>query len=348
MLRYNCWQTLKNSMDKEQVKFAKLFHDCKKKAVKEIKICYHPKCNKNSINSHILQKNGILSSIATDNHLWEHQINQFKEPHFYFKKTGINEIFSFNCFCKEHDNQLFKKIESDKIDFKDYESLLLFTLRTIYNEKFRKEVNIRMFELMIEKGDLRPEQKAFMNSHIAQEKLGIQDLKANETDIWVDLNTNSQTFVFEVRELNLIEMCLSAFYNYETTLEMNAYKIKYGKDMERISEIFINLFPHNDKSILIMGYNKKDEIKVKGYFYTFFKESEKRVQRKITNLFLFACETWVISKSFYESRIKGIEDVIAFATEYSTNNMNERQSFPLNFCSNNFKSDMRKWKKNVC
>ena len=190
---------------------------------------------------------------------------------------------------------------------------------------------------MIEKGDLRSEQKQYMRSHIEQEKLGIQDLKENETDIWLDLNNQNESFVFEVCELNPIEICLSAFFNYETTLEMNEYRIKYGKGMERVSEIFINLFPYKGKSILIMGYNKKDERKVKGYFYTYFKESEKRVQRKITNLFLFACETWVISKSFYKNNIQGIEDIIAYATEYSTNNMNERQNFPLNFCSLNFK-----------
>lgn len=330
------------------MEFAKLFLDCKKKAIREIKTCYHPECNEKSINSHILQKNGILSSIAFDNHLWEHQINPFKTPHFYFKKTGINDIFSFNCFCERHDNELFKKIETKNIDFKDYECLLLFTLRTIYNEKFRKEVNIRMYELMIEKGDLMPEQEQFMINHVEQEKLGILDLKANENDIWSDLNNKSESFVFEVRELKLIEICLSAFYNYETTIEMNNYRIKYGKDMDRISEIFINLFPFKGKSILIMGYNKKDEKKVKGYFYTFFKESEKRVQRKITNLFLFACETWVISNDFYIEKIKGIENIIADASNYSTKNMNERQSFPLNFCSSNFKNDMKKWKKNVC
>lgn len=63
--------------------------------------------------------------------------------------------------------------------------------------------------------------------------------------------------------------------------------------------------------------------------------------------FLFACETWVVSKRFYENKIQGIEDIVAFANEYSTKNINERQSFDLNFCSNNFKNDMKKWIKNV-
>ena len=334
-------------MDKDQIKFAKLFHDSKKKAVKQIKTYYHPECDLPSINSHILQKNGILSSIAKDNHLWEHQINQFKEPRYYFKKTGINEIFSFNCFCKIHDNQLFKKIEGTEIDFTDYESLLLFTLRTVYNEKFRKEVNIKMLELIIKNGSLRPDQIYFLNKHIEQEKLGIQDIRNNELDIWFDLKNKTESFVFEVREISQIELCLSAFYNYETTLEMNMYRMKYGKDMERVSDIFINLFPYKDKSILLMGYNKKDEDKVKSYFYTFFKESEKRVQRKITNLFLFACETWVISEKFYNKNIKGIEDIIAYATEHMLKTYNERQYYPLNFCLDNFKSDMKKWKKRL-
>ena len=332
-------------MNKDNIKFAKLFHDSKKKAIKEIKTCYHPECNSPSINSHILQKNGILSSISKDSHLWEHQINQFKESKFYFKKTGIKDVFSFNCFCKLHDNLLFKKIENNDIDFTDYESLLLFTLRTIYNEKFRKEVSVRVYELIIQNGYLKPEQVYIFNKHIEQEKLGLQDILNNEIDIWTDLKNKTESYVFEFREINQIEMCLSAFFNYETTLEINLYRMKYEKDMDRVSNIFINLFPYKEKSILLMGYNKKDEIKVKAYFYTFFKESEKRVQRKITNLFLFACETWVISENFYINKIKGIEDIIAFATEYVIKTHNERLNLPLNFCSNNFKADMKKWKK---
>ena len=40
--------------------------------------------------------------------------------------------------------------------------------------------------------------------------------------------------------------------------------------------------------------------------------------------------------------------VIAYATEHMIESYNERQFYPLSFCSENFKSDMKKWKKNVC
>lgn len=330
-------------MNTEQIQFSKFFHETKKAAIKSIVSCYHPYCNEKSINSHILQKNGILSSISKDNHLWEHVLNQFKEPHFQFKRTGINEIFSFNCFCQKHDSELFKSIETENIDFKSYKSCLLFTLRTIYNEKFRKEVNIKIYETILVSELYKNKNLEFIKLTLEQEKLGWNDLLQNENDIWKDLNENSQSFVFEVREIEKIELCLSAFFNYETTIEMNLYRHQYGKDMDRISDIFINLFPYKNKSVLLMGYNKIDEKSVKGYFYTYFKESEKRVQRKLTNLFLFACETWVISEKLYTQKFKGIEDAIAYASKYSIKNYNERQNFALNMFLENFKFEMQKW-----
>ena len=59
-----------------------------------------------------------------------------------------------------------------------------------------------------------------------------------------------------------------------------------------------------------MAYNKKDEKKLKGYFYTFFKEKEKRVQKRVTNLVLFQCETWVSSDKFYKKTLKELKNYI--------------------------------------
>ncbi|MDM1679911.1 hypothetical protein HX069_12205 [Myroides odoratimimus] len=330
-------------MNDIKLKYQQFIHESKRGAIKSIKKCYYPGCLEPSINSHILQKNGILSKIAKDNHLWEHVINEFKEESFQFKRTGINEIFSFKCFCKTHDNMLFKKIELGEINFMDYNSCLLFTLRTIYNEIFRKEVNLMIYNDLLKSGFVPEENLFFLKETIKQEELGRLDLEANAFDIWNDLKGGGESFIFEVRSLLKIDLCLSAFFNYETTLEMNSYKLNYGKDMNRVSEIFINFFPYNNESILLMGYNKKDEKKVKPYFNTFFKESEKRVQRKLTNLFLFACETWVISDGLYNKKIKGIEEEVIYASKYSMYTYNERHNFPLNIFIDSFKSDIKKW-----
>src|SRR5690606_21800443 len=136
----------------------------------------------------------------------------------------------------------------------------------------------------------------------------------------------TESYVFEKREMTEIDLCLSAFYNYDTSEEMNAYRNKHGKDMERVAEIFINIFPYKNQSVLLKGYHKKDENKVKGYFYSFFKESEKKVQRKLTNLMLFQCETWVVSDKLFTRKIKGIESLFADAVSFSTQNLNERRN----------------------
>ena len=75
--------------------------------------------------------------------------------------------------------------------------------------------------------------------------------------------------------------------------------------------------------------------------------NEKRVQRRLTNLMLFQCETWVVSDKFYKTKIHGIENLFADGTSFSLNNPNERRNFNLNIYKDSFKEDFDKWNKNI-
>lgn len=330
----------------EEIKIAKAFHDCKSKAIDEIKICFHPTCNEKSINSHILQKNGILSSIAEEGHVTEMHINKFKENPHSFRKIGINKAFSFNCFCQTHDTELFKTIEIEEIDFSNYRNLLLFTLRTVYNEKFRKLVNVNMYECLIQNhSDLYDID--FLEGQLSQEKLGVTDLQKTEDVIWKDIDTGSESYVFNVREISKKEICLSAFYNYETSIELQRYIFKHHKDKEDVIDIFVNLFPHKNKSVFMMAYKKDNESDVKAYINEFFTENEKRLERKITNLMMFQCETWVVSNKFYSKKIEKNEEAFSYAVSFSGRNMNERKFFDLNVFQDDFGNKYRIFKKNA-
>jgi len=329
-------------MEQELI-LAKAFHDCKTKGIKNINKCFHPNCNDKSINSHILQKNGILSTIAKDGHVVEMQINKYNENVHSFKKIGIKNAFSFNCFCLKHDTELFKTIELQEIDFTIYKNLLLFTLRTIYNEKFKKLVNIEMYKCLIA---THPDlfDIYYLTGCLRQERLGLKDLEKSEQVIWKDLNTDSESYIFKTREITKKEICLSAFYNYETSLELLQYRQKNGKEKDDVSDIFVNIFPYKDKSVLMMAYKKENEF-VKSYFNEFFTESEKRLERKITNLMMFQCETWAISDKFYKTKILKVEKAFSFATEFSVENMNERKFFDLNIFQEDFPQKFEKFKK---
>ncbi|MBV5330322.1 MAG: hypothetical protein JZU65_22280 [Chlorobium sp.] len=327
-----------------ETQIAKAFHECKSKAIKKQCICFHPGCDKKSINSHILQKNGILSAIAEDNHVVEMNFNKFTAVEHGFKRVGINKAFSFNCFCVDHDTELFRSIEVEEIDFSDYKNLILFTLRTIYNEKFHKLVNIDMYNCLLKShSDIMD--NIVIEGMLKNEMLGLKDIEVTENQIWVDIKTGSQSFIFNIRDISRKDICLSAFYNYETTEELETYLEIHGRAKEKVTDIFVNLFPYKDRSIFMMSYKKENEKLVKGYINAFFSDNEKRLERKITNLMMFQCETWAVSNKFYINNIAKTEDAFAFAVEFSLKNMNERKFFDLNIFRADFPAKYNEFRR---
>jgi hypothetical protein len=319
----------------ENIERANAFHKSKANAIKKITQCFYPGCTNKAINSHILQKNGIISSIAEDGHVYEMEISKYKETEHLFEKIGVNKAFSFSCFCQHHDTELFKSIENGNIDFLNYRNCLLFTLRTIYNEKFRKLVNIGMLNQLISKSSTLFDIN-HLRKNIEGSELGIKDIEKMEKLIWGDLNNGTESFIFKIREISKLDVCLAAFYNYETSQELEEYYNIHHKQKEDVSDIFINLFPYKNKSILLMGYKKQDGKTVKAYVNEFFSDNEKRLERKITNLMMFQCETWIISNTFYKKTIEKNEEAFDFAVEFSENNYNERKWFDLNIFRNDF------------
>ncbi|MFC6098107.1 hypothetical protein ACFPVY_15755 [Flavobacterium qiangtangense] len=323
---------------------AKAFQDCKARAIKKIKYCFVPGCNEKSINSHILQRNGILSTIAEESHVMQLEINQFREPNIFFNRVGLKEAFSFNCFCNNHDTELFKNIETADIDFTNYKNRLLFTLRTIYNEKFRKLVNIDVYQCLTDnhsdKFDIEIlKEKSFTDN------LGLEDIVRTENLIWNDLNNNTESFVFKIREIEYKEICLSAFYNYETSEELQFYIMMNRKHKEEVIDIFVNLFPYKNKSVFMMGYKKSEEKEVINYINNFFKGNEDVLESRITNLMMFQCETWAISNSFYKKRIFGNDNIFKYAVNFSANNYNERLFFDINIFKDDFITKFNLFKK---
>jgi hypothetical protein len=322
----------------KDLEMAKAFDASKKYAISSILDCYHPECNEKSINSHILQESGILSKIAPNRYLRKRLINKYYKNDTYFQTSPISKAFSFNGFCYKHDNDLFELIEKEDINFKDYNSLIRFTLRTIYYEKYLKERNIKMNEyLVLNHSDLF-NINILLNGN-SEDKLGISDLEKTQSLIWNDINTGTESFIFNFREIEKNEICLASFFTYDTTEELN----RIGQN--EISNIFVIMFPYKDKSLLIMGYEKTDAKKVKGYVNSFFKENEKRLKRMLTNILLFNCENWVCSERFYNERIKQSEGCFFKTLEFSANakNKKERNFFDLNIFEKSFSGKLNIW-----
>lgn len=181
-----------------------------------------------------------------------------------------------------------------------------------------------------------------LKEKIEDRKLAIQDLKTIENIIYKDLTEGTEQFVFNHRKIPRIGLCVSTFFTYDTDEEIEEIEKNIGSKMDRLTELFISVFPYENGSILLMGYEKQDEIKVKEYIDDFFKESNEEIcYKKLTNLIIFNCENKVFNNTFYNEKIKGIEYKFIEATKFMLNeeNKNQRRFYDINFYSDTFKEE---------
>lgn len=301
------------------------------KAKNKTRQCCVAGCNEPAINSHILQKNGILSGISTNGHLITNETDFLKKELFYFKRAGINITYTFKGFCKQHDKQIFKEIEDYDIDFEDYRTQLLFAYRTLLNEERRKEVLIdwnilRLHDPILE----QTEDKTYLKEEIRQYRLSGKDSEYYLNKMIQDLETGSEQFVFKVRFLAKSEVCLASQFTYETTREQDKYLVENGKEMELLTDVFVSMFPLEDKTVLIMGYLKSMHEKCGDFVNYFFEIDENQLMGEISNLMLLRCEVWVCSENFYNLKIKPKESEINKIFRFAAENIDEDMKIDFN------------------
>jgi hypothetical protein len=94
------------------------------------------------ISAHSIQKNGQLSAIADDGHVYtvSRNIGTIKknDGRLTLDRYGIGKVSTFLGFCEQHDNQLFAPIDTSPLHPTD-EQVLLYAYRSICRELFVKE-----------------------------------------------------------------------------------------------------------------------------------------------------------------------------------------------------------------
>jgi len=290
-----------------QDKLNKLFD----KALKMDRKCSHPNCNNNAINSHILQKNGLLSGIATNNHVYVSKTDFLNPDLFKFKRSGINVTYTFKGFCSLHDKQIFQPIEDFEIDFEDYKSQLLFVYRTILNEKRKKEVLIDWDKLKINDSSIQNIiNPAEIKDSFDEYTQAIKDIEYFENLVLSDLNGAEESFVFKVKYVREIDICLASFFTLESTRQLQEEFAKTGKERELLTDIFISFFPIQGESVVIIGYLKSMAGNCEKFINDLFAHDEDLFLKQMSNILLRRCEEWVCSETFYKDRIQQRESKI--------------------------------------
>jgi len=304
----------------------------RKKAAARSRKCFESDCDSFAIDSHLLQKNGIINRIAEDRHVYEFAYSTFTIPyHLQFQRRGINKVFSFKGFCPIHDNQIFSPIEKTDFELTSNQNQLLFAYRSLVNEFRKKEIVVEYYTSLLTDPQ-NPIPRQLLQESIQGQNMGIQDgfkvlelLKANIHD-----PQNTQ-FIFYSRQLPRIDICACGVYTFETSNEINS--LFYTKDFrffKPLTDVFLTFLPFENHSILsigfINGYNKKcDE-----YYHDLFNNrTDQYVLHVLSDILVLQLENWITSKTFYYDKIHDRQDKIIKLLNWAGKNMDER--FKLKF-----------------
>lgn len=288
---------LYTTMKKPQNIIAQVSKNVKKKQWE----CLVASCNETAINSHLIQRNGLLSNIAVNGHLIEiKMVDAYKwnskEPPLRFSLVGINNALSHKVFCNNHDTEIFKPIEDEEKDFETYISFLLFSYRAICAEIRKKMVNIenhtRLINSKILDGQINKEQLQLI---INGNELGITDLRAMKEMLENEIQNEEGNYTFYSYKYDRIEVYASAAFS-ATSIELP--KENGSLDLENI---YIHILPLSIETLILIGYHNdytNDEM-IK-YCESWNELDKTQLEVKLTNLFVTNIENWGVSPSLYD------------------------------------------------
>lgn len=291
--------------------------------------CIIDTCEYESINSHLLQKNGILNLVSENNHVIEvktkdfFKLNEENSP-LTFKKVSVNNALSLKLFCSKHDNSIFKFVEKLPLDLNNYKTHLLFTYRVICAEIRKKEYNIETFKRLLNSYDKHNSDSSEIYFLLIEgSKRGISDLMIYKQTVENELNGSESGFVFNVLQYPLIKVYCSAGFNIYETYEtpLNEIPLKY---------VFIHIIPSNDCLNVIIGYHKLHFKKsIVDYCNSWRNLTNNELELKLTDLFATRIENWGFSPLIYKNIDKSLEN--AFINHFSETYLNYLDGKKVNF-----------------
>lgn len=266
--------------------------------------CFTNDCQNMAINSHLLQRHGILDNITEDGHMYElspisayqllsHSTNK-NDILLGFKKVGINNAISWPLFCSKHDTMLFADIEKRELDCADYHNQLLFSYRTVCGEIRKNEILCRIYKRYIEEGVLNTTKITQIKDTIRGLEQTIEDYRFYEKEIQNELSEQQERFVFRHYSYKQLHLYASAAFSY----------ILYDKEKEfdplPWECCFFHIIPLPHSSEIIVGYHRE---RTNPYLINYVERwnnlDNVKLEQMLSDFCTLRAESWGISVSLY-------------------------------------------------
>ncbi|MDX1941729.1 MAG: hypothetical protein SFU99_14310, partial [Saprospiraceae bacterium] len=282
-------------------KYKQKLEAAREKITKKKRQCLFPKCKEEAINSHVLQRQGILNAIIDEtNHFYVIEYHSIKTFSFFpsehlIKKFGIKKGYSFPGFCKTHDREIFKPIETHPIDLNNKRNLGLFSYRTICLELWKKQVYLEFVtEAFSIAKDLEPDKLCYFDDSKA--KRAICDFEFYKKEFERELFSKKDSiFEFYAIELPEKKICFSSPLNiHDSENPMTWETDKYGyENKQPLATSVINFFPYQGRSYFIAAMHSKYKCRWTLNLLNKLKVKDNNVVDKIiSDILTFRLEFW--------------------------------------------------------
>ena len=265
-----------------------------------LKQCIHPnqnECSENIVKAHSIQNNKILNRIAEEGEVITLKYKSF--PFASGSMTGRKIATTFSGFCGYHDKTTFQIIE-DRIFTGSEEQLFLFAYRAFALEYHRKMEEVKSFtnqfkELpsIIEKPELY--------KYYSELKLGLEDNDYVKSIFDEALNTNEHSclhsLIWEIPE----QICFAVTTAFALEFDVKGKRINDFKANVRLKNIYLNIFPTDDKAYCIISWLEEDDNAYSAFEKQFIKLSNKDKETFINNLLPIYTENIVIGPRLWRS-----------------------------------------------
>ena len=286
---------------KEDIEIRKVFVGINKNLDKKKWDCMMSGCDQRAINSHLLQRHGVLSSVVEKGHCYElREKDVFSwtkntQP-FEFKRCGIQDAISLHLFCNHHDTEVFKPIELGVVNYDDYVNQLLLSFRSICAEIRRKEVIVEKYKRYLGSNILQScwkERLCFFQDLINGNEAGIKDLLYYKHIVEKELDSPQESFFFVHHTYPIKGLYASSSFtisNYEESIDKSVV----------IPNCIGHIIPNGDNSDFIFGYHKGHvNDAIVGFVNGWDNLDSESLGERLTGWFTLI-ESWGISPSLYE------------------------------------------------
>lgn len=283
-----------------EIEFNKKWDTAFRNSKRKIRKCLVDGCNQIAIKSHALQKNGVLRQISEKNHLYQFSfVSAFqkgKKGDYELSRIGINDVYTFPGFCKNHDSSVFNPIERKYFDIESSQSINLFSYRSLCQEIRKKEMAIDICQELIEKG-LNIELMILIIGFKKGASKSLESLFFFKKQLEWDLKNLDQKFIHKICEIPKTEICISS----PLSVIDSKNSLSLGQSNPFVTSI-LNLFPYGDKSYLMITLSKD-------YFCNWTESQFKKFQnttspnhlKLISDLLATRCEFWCMSPQLKNS-----------------------------------------------